>query len=335
MTYSTLPIAVLGAGSWGTALAILLANKQIDVNLWGHDKSHMQQLAEHRENRLYLPRIALPKHISIHLELAQALKNVNDILIVVPSHAFRQVLTAIKPYLHQNSRLLYATKGLEVPSAKFMHEIIAEVLGDNFPQALLSGPSFAKEVASGLPTALTIASPHTEFAEQIAEQLHNHYFRAYTNTDLIGTEIGGTVKNSLAIAAGISDGLGFGANSLSALITRGLAEMMRFGQVLGAKSETLMGLAGMGDLVLTCTDNLSRNRRFGLLLAQGKTVAQAKQAIGQEVEGYATTAMVYKLAQAHQIEMPIVEQSYQVLYQNLSPITAVDHLLSRAQKAEN
>lgn len=329
-----MPVAVLGAGSWGTALAIQLARGGRPAILWGHDPEHMARIAQERRNVRYLPDASLPETLRVEADLAAALSGVRDILVAVPSHAFRTVLEAVKPHLHADARLLWATKGLESGSRKLLHEVVADVLGTAIPTAVVSGPTFAREVAEGLPTAVTVASADPAFAHDMAERLHSETFRAYTGTDLIGVEVGGAVKNVLAIAAGIADGLGFGANARTALITRGLAEIMRLGLALGGRAETFMGLAGLGDLVLTCTDNQSRNRRLGLALGRGETLEQALAAIDQVVEGVQTAREVHELAQSLGIDMPITEQVYHVLYEGCAPRDAVHALLNRAQKSE-
>ncbi len=326
-------IAVLGAGSWGTALAILLSRNGADVRLWGHLQAEIEPLTRDRENRHYLPGIPFPKTLTPLWNLAEALAGADEVLIVVPSHAFRSVLEAICPLIRPDTSLSWATKGLEPGSGKLLHEVALEVLG-NRPVAVISGPTFAKEVAQGLPTAITVASSSAKHAERLASYMNSDCFRAYTSNDIVGVEIGGCAKNVLAIAAGIADGLGFGANTRAALITRGLAEIMRLSQALGAKPETLMGLAGLGDLALTCTDNQSRNRRMGLALARGLSIEQARQEIGQEVEGVRTAKEVFNKAQALGVEMPITEQTYRVLYEGQDPKATVMALLNRPVKSE-
>lgn len=334
MTSSKSSVVVLGAGSWGTALAIQLMRNGPPVTLWGHNPDVMSVIEAQRKNERYLPGITLPSNLQIESDLKLALKEAQDILIVVPSHAFRSVLMSIKPYLTSSSRLMWATKGLETGTGKLLHEVVSECLVDKIPTAVVSGPTFAREVAEGLPTAVTVASDDRTYAHDIAERLHSEAFRAYTSEDVFGVEIGGAVKNVLAIAAGIADGLGFGANTRSALITRGLAEMMRLGEAMGGHRETFMGLAGLGDLVLTCTDNQSRNRRFGLALGRGENMKEAQASIDQVVEGIQTAKEVYELAQRVGVEMPITEQVYVVLYENHSPKEAVHDLLNREQKPE-
>ncbi|MBI3776912.1 MAG: NAD(P)-dependent glycerol-3-phosphate dehydrogenase [Gammaproteobacteria bacterium] len=328
------PIAVLGAGSWGMALALLLARNGRQVYLWGRDKTIMQATAQQRRNPRYLSDLSLPDSLEPTADIAVAMSAVRDILVTVPSSAFRATLLNVKPLLAADARVLWATKGLEQGSYRLLHQVVAEVLGDTIPTAVISGPSFASEVAKGLPTAVTVASLDAGFANDIVRAFHSRTFRAYTSDDVIGVEAGGALKNVLAIAAGISDGLGFGANARSALVTRGLTEMMRLGVALGGRRETLMGLSGLGDLILTCTDNQSRNRRLGLALGQGKTLEQALRSIDQVVEGVQTAHEVYQLARLHGVDMPIADQVYAVLYANLAPRDAVSLLLERAQKPE-
>lgn len=332
-TPSSPVIAVLGAGSWGTALAILLAAKGLQVRLWGHLESEVAKLREERENSTFLPGRPFPPTLTATSDLAAAVDGVQEVLVVVPSHAFRAVLMAVKPLLGANTSLSWATKGLDPQSGQLLHEVAAEILG-NRPLAVISGPSFAGEVADGQPTAVTVASSSLAHARHVADLLHCETFRTYTSDDVIGLEVGGATKNVMAIGAGIADGLGFGANARAALITRGLAEITRLGLALGGRPETFMGLGGMGDLVLTCTDNQSRNRRMGLALARGLTIDQAKAEIGQEVEGVVTAQEICRQARQLEVEMPITEQIYRVLYQGLDPQKAVDALLGRKIRPE-
>lgn len=326
-------IAVLGAGSWGTALAILLSRNGLDVRLWGHLRQDVEQLITERENRQFLPGIKFPESLHPETELPLAVEGVAEILLVVPSHAFRTVAAQIAPLLPDHPGISWATKGFEPGTQRLLSDVAAELLpGRNL--AVISGPTFAGEVARGLPTAITVASTSVQHATRLAGFLQAQFFRAYTSDDLIGVQVGGASKNVLAIAAGIADGLGFGANARAALITRGLKEIMRLGTHLGGQSETFMGLAGLGDLVLTCTDNQSRNRRMGLALAKGLSIDEARQEIGQEVEGVQTASEVFQLARRTGIEMPISEQVYHVLYDGLDPKEAVHQLLERRQKAE-
>lgn len=327
-------VGVLGAGSWGTALAILLARNGVPVKLWGHESAHMQRLRDERSNAEFLPGAGFPDGLDPVIDLEEAVVAAAQILVVVPSHAFRQMLQRLVPLVAADRGVVWATKGLEMQSGKLLHEVAEEVLGRDRPLAVISGPTFAGEVARGLPTAATVASRDAQFASRIASLLHSDSFRAYTSADMVGVQLGGAVKNVLAIAAGIADGLGFGANARAALITRGLAETLRLGLRLGGQQETFMGLAGVGDLVLTCTDNQSRNRRFGLALAAGQNQAQAQAQIGQVVEGAQTAQVVARMARAHAVEMPITEQVYRVLYEQLDPRDAVHTLFGRAQKPE-
>jgi glycerol-3-phosphate dehydrogenase (NAD(P)+) len=327
-------IAVLGAGSWGTALAIQFARSGHPTRLWGRDSAQLADMARERRNVRYLSEGAFPESLSVTPDIGAALEGAQDIVISVPSHALRSLLTELAPRLTAGVRLAWATKGFELDTGKLPHQVAREVLGDKFPVAVLSGPTFAKEVGAGLPTAMTIASPSADFATALAKSLSSSNFRAYTSTDIVGVEVGGAVKNVLAVAAGLSDGLGFGANTRIALITRGLAEMTRLGVALGAQKETFMGLAGLGDLVLTCTDNQSRNRRFGLALASGKSVADALAEIGQVVEGYKAARAVFKVAQREQVPMPIVEGLYRALYEGAPPADVVRALMTRPVKAE-
>lgn len=327
-------IAVLGAGSWGTALAILLARNGLATRLWGRNPRHLSEMRDTRENARYLPGVKFPDGLEICVDLAQAVSGAQDILLVVPSHAFRQSVQALTSFLDAGARLAWATKGMEPGTGKLLHRVVAEEIGDRVAKAVVSGPTFAHEVAVGLPTAITVASDSPDFAADLAGYLHNDAFRAYTSDDITGVELGGAVKNVLAIAAGIADGLGFGANTRAALITRGLAEMMRLGAELGGRRETFMGLAGLGDLVLTCTDNQSRNRRLGLELARGVGLDAALAYIGQVVEGVQTAQEVLRLATRADVEMPIAQQVYRVLYERCSPRDAVQALLAREPKPE-
>ena len=328
------PVAVLGAGSWGTALAIQFARAGRPTVLWGRDAAHLHQLARERRNVRYLPDAQFPDTLTIEPTLQTALQNAQDILVAVPSHALRALLGASAPFIRPNMRLAWATKGFELHTGRLPHQVAEEVLDARVPMAVLSGPTFAREVGMGLPTAMTVAATDETFARALAHSLSGNNFRVYTSSDIVGVEVGGAVKNVLAIGAGLSDGLGFGANTRIALITRGLAELTRLGVALGAQRETFMGLAGLGDLVLTCTDNLSRNRRFGLAVAAGKSIAQAQQDIGQVVEGVQAAEAVHEVAAQLNVEMPICEQVYAVLYRSVAPKDAVKQLMTRELKAE-
>jgi len=328
-------ISIVGAGSWGTALAILAARNGCQTLIWGHNLAHMETLRQDRQNNRYLPGLLFPKNLLSTSDLSEVGAFSNLILVCVPSHAFKDTLIKLKPYLAKDAKIAWATKGFNPANGALLHEIVAEIFSTHTPAAILSGPTFAREVAAELPTAVTIASSQSDFANQLACMLHSERFRAYTSSDIIGVEVGGAVKNVLAIAAGIADGLGFGANTRAALITRGLSEILRLGIKLGGKQETFMGLSGLGDLILTCTDNQSRNRRYGLALGQGKNKATALQEIYQEIEGISAAKETWMLAQKYSLEMPIIEQTYRVLYEDLAPLIAVKNLLARDQKSEH
>jgi glycerol-3-phosphate dehydrogenase (NAD(P)+) len=327
-------IAVIGAGSWGTALAVALARNGVRADLWGRSRAHLRQLSAERQNTRYLPGCRFPASLSLQPELALAVRQSDAALVVVPSHAFKETLRAVAPHLKTGQGVLWATKGLEPDSARLPHQVAAEVLPSETPRAVLAGPTFAAEVARGLPAGVTVASDNADLAANVVAVLHGGRLRAYTSDDMAGVEIGGAVKNVLAIGMGISDGLEFGANARAALLTRGLAEMMRLGETAGARGATLMGLTGLGDLVLTCTGDLSRNRRLGLLLAGGRSTAQAQEEIGQVVEGVRVSREVRRLAQRASVEMPISEQVYRVLHEGISPRRAVDALMRRPSKPE-
>ncbi|BCK12805.1 NAD(P)H-dependent glycerol-3-phosphate dehydrogenase [Vibrio cholerae] len=328
-------MTVIGAGSYGTSLAISLARNGANIVLWGHDAEHMARIDADRANHEFLPGIAFPDTLIVETDLQKAVQASRDLLVVVPSHVFGIVLKSLQPHLRADSRICWATKGLEPETGRLLQDVAHDVLGDGYPLAVLSGPTFAKELAMGMPTAISVASPDAQFVRDLQEKIHcSKTFRVYANSDFIGMQLGGAVKNVIAIGAGMSDGIGFGANARTALITRGLAEMSRLGAALGAQPETFMGMAGLGDLVLTCTDNQSRNRRFGLALGQGKDVDTAQTDIGQVVEGYRNTKEVWMLAKRMGVEMPIVEQIYQVLYQGKDARLAAQDLLARDKKME-
>lgn len=327
-------IAVYGAGSWGTALALQLARNGHEVWLWDIDPAHTYQIEQERVNTRYLPYIPFPENLHADPELAQVAQRAHWHLVVVPSHGFRNLLSQLKNLIASSDSICWATKGLELNTGKLLHEVMNETLPDFQNYAVVSGPTFALEVANGLPTAMTAAATNPELAQQVASAFHGKNYRVYTSDDIVGVELGGAVKNVLAIAAGISDGLGFGANARAALITRGLAEMMRLSLHLKAKPETLMGLAGLGDLVLTCTDDQSRNRRLGLALGQGNDLQSALTEIGQAVEGAKSAHSIGKLAERAGVEMPICQQVTRILYEGLPPRQAVHELISRDLKAE-
>lgn len=305
-----------------------------DAVLWDWDREHIEAIGAARRNEKFLPDFPLPDGLGIEPDLEAAVSVADEILIVVPSHAFVGILSQIKPWLKTGQGIAWACKGLEPGTGQFLHEPALKLYGPERPLAVVTGPSFAREVAADLPTAVTVAGTHPDFCERIARALHGGHFRAYTSDDIIGAELGGSVKNVLAVATGISDGMGLGNNARAALITRGLVEMMRLGRVLGARDQTLTGLTGMGDLVLTCTGDLSRNRRLGLALGAGKTADQAVAEIGQVVEGVKTALEVHRLARRHHVEMPIAEQVYGILHEGRDPYQSLQDLLSREQKQE-
>ena len=332
-------IAVLGAGSWGSALALALARNHHNVSLWAHSIEHIADMQTNNCNSRYLPGFSFPENLTINADLETLVKSHHVFLIATPSHAFRNIVKRLKQFnIKPDSTIIWATKGFDKGSEQLgpmlLRDVIDQELGESIKKAIISGPSFSKEVASNLPTAMTCASNNTESASFVAQLFHADRMRIYTNCDLIGVQVGGAVKNVMAIAAGISDGLGFGANSRSAIITRGLSEISRLGIKLGGKSSSFQGLAGMGDLVLTCTDNQSRNRRFGLGLGKGQSVKETLIEIDQEVEGYTTSYEVTRLAKHVGVEMPISEQVYNVLYNGLSPNDAVNWLLNRELNSE-
>jgi len=328
-------IAVLGAGSYGSALAVSLARNGHNTLIWGHELEHIEQLQSDRENKAFLPGVAFPECLHPEGDLAKCLATTDTILLVVPSHVFGLVLSQIKPLLRPEHRIAWATKGLEAETGRLLQEVARDIVGEDYPLAMISGPTFAMEVAKGLPTAIAAAGTDTDFTQHIADLFHNQSnFRTYISEDFTAVQLGGAVKNVIAIGAGLADGLGFGANARTALITRGLAELTRLGVSLGATESSFMGMAGLGDLVLTCTDNQSRNRRFGLALGQGKGIDEAQVEIGQVVEGYRNTEEVYNLAKRMNIEMPICEQIYYVLYEGKAVKEAAMDLLARSKKGE-
>jgi glycerol-3-phosphate dehydrogenase (NAD(P)+) len=327
------PTAVIGAGSWGTALAIQLAREGHPTNLWGRDPDQMRSMRSTRRNLRYLAAADFPERLRIEPELRMALATARDVLVAVPSQSFRATLEAMLPHLKPASRIAWATKGFELETGLLPHQVARQVLGAR-PAAVLSGPTFAAEVGAGLPTAMTVASVDQTFAGDLARNLSGPGFRAYTQTDIVGVEVGGAVKNVIAIGAGIADGMGFGANTRVALITRGLAEMMRLGLKLGAMRHTFMGLAGLGDLVLSCTDDQSRNRRFGMALGKGLSPADAAGGFDQVVEGHRAARAVREVAMATAVDMPICAEVHAILYEHKPIGTAVQALMSRDVRSE-
>jgi glycerol-3-phosphate dehydrogenase (NAD(P)+) len=322
---------VLGAGSWGSALALQLAYAGNEVTLWAHRGEHAAAMKSDKSNERYLPGVSFPPTLTVCDDLHEAVQASQHLLIAVPSHAYADLIDQVKP-LYAGQGIISATKGF-TKEGRLFSDIVRERLA-TAPFAVLSGPSFAGEVATQLPTTIVLASSEASYVNQIAQHISHGTFRAYTSDDVIGVQVGGAVKNVLAVAVGISDGLGFGANARAALMTRGMAELIRLGVALGADPQTMIGLSGLGDLVLTCTDDQSRNRRFGLAIGKAHSVARALEGIGQVVESVATVKHVYQLAQTQHIDMPITEQVHLLLQNKLTLDQAVDRLFARELKAE-
>lgn len=341
-------IAVIGAGSWGTALAILLGQKYHNVQLWAHRKAHSDDLRNALENVKYLPGIAFPDSINVTDNLKSAVEGAAVVVMVVPSHSYREVFTSLVPFLQRGCRVVSAVKGIENDTLKTMTQIMEEILIHHFKSdsdykpsqnndiefGVLSGPSFAKEVANGVPTAVTIGFKNLEVAKEIQQLFVTDFFRVYASTDIIGLEVSAALKNIIAIATGVCDGLGYGLNTRAALITRGLAEITRLGCALGAEETTFSGLSGVGDLLLTCTGSLSRNRTVGLKLGEGKKLDQIKNEMEMVAEGIKTTRSVYDMAKRMDVDMPILEQVYKIIYEDKKSSTAVIDLLKRELKVE-
>lgn len=333
-------IAVIGSGSWGTALAILLARNGHKVKLWGHKSSHVETLLKDSENKKYLPGIIFPKNLLPVSELKYAVEGANLVVMAVPSHAMRDIFTNASPFLEDKCRLVSAVKGVEKDTLLTMTQVMGEVLfscgrvNNNIEVGVLSGPSFAHEVALCSPTAVTIGFANIEIALEIQKVFVNDYFRVYASRDVLGIETCAALKNVIAIAAGICEGLGYGLNTRAALITRGLAEMRRLGNSIATEDATFLGLSGIGDLILTCTGDLSRNRTVGIQLGKGKCLSEIVDEMSMVAEGIKNTKSVYDLAKKHKIEMPIVEQVYQIIYNNKECSLAVRDLLKRDLKVE-
>jgi glycerol-3-phosphate dehydrogenase (NAD(P)+) len=330
--------AVIGAGSWGTALAKLLADKGEQVLLWSHRAAHVDALRRDRENRKYLPGAALPSNLQV-VNTFDGLSSCQCLVMVVPSHGFREVFRKLIPQLQEGTYLVSAVKGIEIESRQTMCEVMEQELArqnkaDIMFTGVLTGPSFADEVATGQPTAVTVGFSDSRVAKTVQNLFSTSFFRVYTSSDTIGLEISAAMKNVIAIAAGISDGLGYGLNTRAALITRGLAEITRLGIALGADPLTFPGLGGMGDLVLTCTGSLSRNRTVGLKLGEGRTLQQTLAEMTMVAEGVKTTKSCYNLAATVGVEMPILEQAYQILYEDKPCRAAVQDLFGRSLKEE-
>jgi glycerol-3-phosphate dehydrogenase (NAD(P)+) len=333
MTHASTNVAVLGAGSWGTALAAVLARNGAPTTLWGRDPAAVAQIVATRRNARYLPELELPAQLNVSADLGASVRGADVVLIVTPSHAFAGLLDQAAVHFHPGAGLAWATKGFDPRSGRFLHEIAAERL-PAAPAAIVTGPSFAREVAQGLPTAVTVHSATHDFAQRVAQLLHSTHFRAYTGSDMIGAELGGAMKNVLAVATGVADGMKLGFNARAGMITRGLNEMLRLGAAIGARPETLMGLAGLGDLVLTCTGDLSRNRRLGLALGRGVPLQEAVAEIGQVVESVETVDTIMRLARQHHLDLPIAHGVQRVLHEEITPAEALRQLLAREQKPE-
>ncbi len=333
-------IAVIGAGSWGTALALLLAGKGYDVYLWGHNREHMSGLFADRENKKYLPGSTFPVNLQPVHQLSEATENAPIVVMAVPSHAYRRVFVAMIPFLRQNCRIVSAVKGIENTTLMTMTQVMADILAEhnlaekNIQLGVISGPSFAKEVAAKVPTAVTIGFADLSVAKEIQQVFVTNFFRVYASCDVIGLEISAALKNIIAIATGVCDGLGYGLNTRAALITRGLAEIQRLGAAMHAEAATFAGLSGLGDLVLTCTGDLSRNRTVGLKLGKGKKLDQINSEMNMVAEGIKTTQSAYHLARRMHVDMPILEQVYNILYQGKNCSEAVQDLLARELKVE-
>jgi len=329
-----LAIAVVGAGSWGTALAGMLAAKGHRVTIWSRGPEVADLINNQHENRIYLPGHVLPSSLRATTEIGAAIRGADLVLMVVPSHAMRETAERAAPHVRADALVVSATKGIEDETSKTMHEVLADVVGSPERIGVVSGPSFAAEVAGGHPTVITAAAHDDAVAERIQRAFACMNVRVYRTTDVVGVEIGGVVKNVMAICTGVADGLGYGSNTRAAIITRGLAEIMRLASAMGARPETLAGLSGIGDLVLTCTGDLSRNRQLGLRIGRGERVEDILRGMRMVAEGVRNTKAVKILADRAGVEMPIVEVAYRVLYEGLSPKEALGELFGRSLKPE-
>ena len=332
-------IAVIGAGSWGTAIAGSLSGKGYETLLWGHRPESIRELLTFQENRKYLPGLLFNRNLKPTNDIKEVLKDTPVICMVVPSHGFRNVFNDIVEYIEPQSRIISAVKGIENGTLMTMSQIMSEILGkakknSDISLSVLSGPSFAREVADGLPTAVIIGSKNIHTARTLQQLFSTETLRVYTSTDIIGIEVCAALKNIVAIAAGISDGIGYGLNTRAAIITRGLAEICRLGMKMGAEKDTFSGLSGIGDLILTCTGDLSRNRNVGIKLGQGMSLEDILKDMKMVAEGVRTAESGYHLAKKHHVEMPILEQVYRILYEKKDCATAVRDLLNRELKDE-
>ncbi len=329
------PITILGAGSWGTALALYLARRGQTVRIWSVEIPEIAAMLAERTNNRYLPGFHFPDQIQPTANLAEAVKDIDDVIMAVPSIGFRDTLFMLKPLASKHLRITCATKGLDADTGQLLHEVVSEVLGSDCKFAVLSGPSFAREVAAGLPSAVVIASKDKTLLNDMTQRFHSAIFGVYTTDDVVGVEVGGVVKNVIALATGICDGMELGANARSALITWGLAEIMELGKALGGKPETFIGLSGLGDLILTCTDNQSRNRRLGLSIGKGHNIQEAEKEIGQVVEGKRNAELVAMLAEQHHVDMPICNMVWQILQGKLNANKALEQLLARTSSTRS
>ncbi|MCF6466454.1 NAD(P)H-dependent glycerol-3-phosphate dehydrogenase [Clostridium sp. Cult2] len=326
-------IGVIGGGSWGTALAILLSNNNHKVDIWVRDKRQMEQMREHRENSKYLPEVTISESINVTDDISEAIYNKDLLVLSIPSHGVREVLNNHKNLFNKEQIIVNVAKGIENDTLLRISEIVGEILPDN-PYAVLSGPSHAEEVARNMPTTVVAASLDKRVAEYVQDIFMSPFFRVYTNPDVIGVELGGSLKNVIALGAGVSDGLEYGDNTKAALMTRGITEIARLGEKLGANSLTFSGLAGIGDLIVTCTSMHSRNRRAGILIGQGKTLEEAIKSVGMVVEGIKTTRSTYELAKKYDVIMPITKEIYEVLYEGKDVKNSVVNLMLRDKKHE-
>lgn len=326
-------IGVLGGGSWGTALSVLLASKNYNVDIWLRDENQIKEIIQHGENRRYLPGVKFSKKIDIYNDLEKVIYNKDIILLSIPTHGIREVLNMSKRFIKDNQVIVNVAKGIENESLLRISEIVNQILPNN-KYAVLSGPSHAEEVGINIPTTIVSASKDKDVAEYIQDTFFTPSFRVYTNPDIIGVELSGALKNVIALGAGISDGLKYGDNTKAALMTRGIFEMARLGEEMGAKSDTFFGLAGIGDLIVTCTSMHSRNRRAGILIGKGMKLDEAIKEVGMVVEGIRTTKSTYKLAEKFNISMPITEEIYKVLYEDYNVEESVPNLMLREKKIE-
>lgn len=326
-------IGVIGGGSWGTALAVLLANKNHEVHMWMRSEEQLGEIVKLNENKKYLPGITIPNNLEVTNDITKAIYNKDLIVLSIPSHGVRETLNSCKKYIKKDQIIVNVAKGIENNTLLRVSEIVEEILPNN-PFAVLSGPSHAEEVGKNMPTTVVSASIDKEVAKYVQDVFMSPYFRVYTNPDVIGVELGGSLKNVIALGAGISDGLGYGDNTKAALMTRGIIEMGRLGEKMGANIETFAGLAGIGDLIVTCTSIHSRNRKAGILIGEGQSMEGAIESVGMVVEGIRTTKSTYELAKTHNIVMPITNEIYEVLYKGKEVKNSVVNLMLRDKKHE-